>query len=127
MTVPPRSLPLFVYGTLLSGGTQAALLKGRRHHAWVFGQLFAMRAGYPALSRDGSDKVYGQWVDPIPDAHLALLDHYEGVHEGLFTREVVRVHTERGTFDAWAWLMDDPKRRGGRYLPKGRWIRLLDR
>jgi gamma-glutamylcyclotransferase (GGCT)/AIG2-like uncharacterized protein YtfP len=115
------SLPLFVYGTLMRGGAQAGLVgPARRGPATTRGRLWRMPEGYPALS-DGDHLVHGEWVEPVSSDVLARLDAYEGVDEGLYARRVIRVQAEDGTFDAWAWVMADPPRRGGVAIPSGRW------
>lgn len=119
---PQRDHPLFVYGTLKSDGGRQVLLAGRRRGlGWIRGRLYDLPAGYPAVDPCQDGRVHGEWLDPVPRRVLALLDAYEGVGEGLFRRELVEVHTDRSTFRAWAWVMDAPEERGGRYLPKGRW------
>ena len=122
------TLPLFVYGTLASGGQQSFLLDGlERRPARVLGRLYRLPAGYPALAPGGSDPVYGELVGAPPERLLALLDHYEGVAEGLFARVVVRALVGSNSADAWAYVMRDPRTRGGRHLPSGRWRALRNR
>ncbi len=117
-----RELPLFVYGTLMASGGQGHLLTGRRRRpGTVTGRLFHLRAGYPALLRGPQGIVHGQWLDPIPPPLLRMLDMYEGVEEGLYKREVVIVHTSTLQFEAWAWVMEEPERRGGVPIRSGRW------
>ena len=113
---------LFVYGTLRSDASEGRMLGDRkRESANTRGRLFVLPAGYPALSLAGKDVVYGELVYDIDEGILTVLDVYEGVHEGLFTR--VELQCSRGlkTVRAHAYVMADPKRIGGRHLPKGRW------
>ncbi len=117
-----RRYPIFVYGTLMSGRGQEGLLAGLgRRTAHVRGTLWDLPAGYPALRLDGSGLVYGELVDPPGGRRLALLDHYEGVHEGLYKRVTVEAVVGLRPEPAWAWVMDNPQRRGGRAIPEGRW------
>lgn len=117
-----NDLALFVYGTLQHGEAQAGLLAslGRRA-ARVRGRLFHLPAGYPALQLGGSDLVHGEIVDAPDGRLLTLLDTFEGVSDGLFRRVEVSVLLGLTTERAWAYVMDNPARRGGRRLPKGRW------
>lgn len=115
-------LHLFVYGTLADGSSHAHLLGDRRRGpAWMQGALYHLPAGYPAVVPSGEGTVHGQWVDPVPDRVLRLLDRYEGVDEGLYRREIVTIHTAGSTLKAWAWVMDDPSLHGGILVPSGRW------
>jgi len=116
-------LPLFLYGTLRSDGPMGGLVaSGRRHPATVRGRLWHLPAGYPALQPGGESLVHGELTDPVPLAKLQVLDAYEGVHDGLYARVVVSALPRRGRLvAAWAWVMADPRRHGGRVVPGGRW------
>ena len=86
---------LFVYGTLK---------RGCSNHHYLAGQTFVGDArtppgfalydlgGYPgiAVKPDDCDGVVGE-VWSVDDAALERLDHFEGVHEGLYRREPVRL------------------------------------
>lgn len=115
-------LPLFVYGTLRSDASEGAMLGDRRREsATVRGQLFVMPAGYPAVSLAGNDVVHGELVFGVDEGILSVLDLYEGTNEGLYRRVEVTCTSGLRAVRAVAYVMDDPKRIGGRYLPKGRW------
>lgn len=115
-------LPLFVYGTLMSGNTQAAMLgRATRAASRVRGRLWSLPAGYPALEPIGEAWVHGELVTGVPPGQLAVLDAYEGVGEGLYRRVVIDAHVGLRTVAAWAWVMDRPQLRGGRAIPGGRW------
>lgn len=115
-------LPLFVYGTLMSGEARAGMLGDlRRTRAHIRGRLFHLPAGYPGVVLDGENRVYGELIDP-PDARLlAMLDVVEGVQDGLFRRERVRVTVGLRTEHAWAYVTDADKVVDGRHLERGRW------
>lgn len=86
---------LFVYGTLKRGAS---------NHHWLTGQTFVGEAhtapgyrlfglgGYPGLVLwpDDRDGVAGE-VWSVDDACLADLDAFEGVPEGLYRRELIRL------------------------------------
>ncbi len=121
-------MKLFVYGTLLGGAPQGALLAGRhRAKASVRGTLYALPAGYPALVLRGEGEVHGELIEGLDARLMALLDQYEGVAEGLYQRVQLDVdvglHRER----AWAYVMRAPERRGGREIPDGRWRSVIRR
>ena len=103
------------------------LLAGlRRVNATTRGTLWDLPAGYPALG-PGEGLVHGELVDPPDDRLLRALDGYEGVQEGLYRREAVDVTVGLRAVRAWAYVMDDPSRHGGRRLPHGRWKRVRRR
>lgn len=119
---------LFVYGTLRSGERQAGLLGDRRRRpARVRGRLYRLDAGYPALVAADGGWVEGELIDDVDDRLLGLLDHYEGVAEGLFRRERVTVTLGLRTERAWTYVMSHPERRGGVLIPSGRWHNLRRR
>lgn len=124
---PPPGAPVFVYGTLRTGGGRESLLSGPRRAATTRGALWDLPAGYPALQLGAEGIVHGERVDGVSDAQLQVLDLYEGVAEGLFRRVPVMVAADDGEAYAWAWVMDEPRSRGGRRVPTGRWRRLRER
>jgi gamma-glutamylcyclotransferase (GGCT)/AIG2-like uncharacterized protein YtfP len=116
------SRPLFVYGTLLVGGAHAGLLRGlRRSEARVGGTLWRMPAGYPALQLGSDGDVCGDLVYAPAPRVLGLLDQYEGVADGLYRRVEVSALVGLLQERAWAYVMDNPRLRGGRLLKSGRW------
>lgn len=124
----PGDLPLFVYGTLRSDGSQAHLLANRRRaEAWVTGTLWDLPAGYPALQLTGAGRVWGERVDEVDDDLLRLLDVYEGVPQGLYARAMVDLRVGTKVEPAWAWVMDDPRRHHGRVISSGRWRQIRQR
>lgn len=82
---------LFVYGTLK---------RGCQNHQYLAGQTFVGSArtprgyrlydlgGYPGIARTADDRegVVGE-VWSVDDIALQRLDHFEGVHEGLYRRQ----------------------------------------
>lgn len=114
--------PLFVYGTLKRGEAREALCgPGARTEAVVRGTLYALPAGYPALTLRGSGAVHGELVALADERVLRLLDHYEGVDEGLFMRVEVEAIVGLRRVPAWAYIMDDPRFKGGKALRSGVW------
>ena len=116
------SVSLFVYGTLLEGERMAGLLGGRpRQIAKVRGAIYLLPAGYPALKLGGEDFVHGELVEGADERLLTLLDQYEGVHEGLYSRVQVNALAGLERVKAFCWVMDDPYLKGGRLIASGRW------
>lgn len=116
------TLPLFVYGTLLTGGPAAGLLGDRaRRVAAVRGTLYAMPAGYPALVLGGDGLVHGELVNAPDDRLLTLLDGYEGVDEGLYARVPYDVRVGLRSEAAWVYVMDPARARAGVRVVSGRW------
>jgi gamma-glutamylcyclotransferase (GGCT)/AIG2-like uncharacterized protein YtfP len=117
-----ESLPLFVYGTLLSGEARAGMLgELRRQPAHIRGQLYHLPAGYPAVVLGGDSRVHGQIVDAPGDRLLAMLDVYEGVADGLYRREIVGATLGLRTERAWVYVTDAARVTQGRHLTQGRW------
>ncbi len=116
---------LFVYGTLMGGAPQGALLVGlERRAASLRGRLYDLPAGYPALAalrEDGDGPVHGELVLGLDEGRLGLLDRYEGVDEGLYRRVERDVDLGLRRLRAWVYVMDHPTRRGGRLVTDGRW------
>jgi gamma-glutamylcyclotransferase (GGCT)/AIG2-like uncharacterized protein YtfP len=116
------NLPVFVYGSLMSAGDQGALLGSLgRSAARARGALYHLPAGYPALMLGADDVVYGELVEAPGPRLLALLDQYEGVSEGLFSREQIDVEVGLRRVKAWAYVMERPEARGAKRLKSGRW------
>jgi gamma-glutamylcyclotransferase (GGCT)/AIG2-like uncharacterized protein YtfP len=113
---------VFVYGTLMRGMPQGALLAHLpREDAWMHGRLYRMPAGYPAIVPGGGGRVYGELVRDVDERLMAVLDRYEGVAEGLYVREERDVLVGLLRRPAFVWIGVDPVRRGGRLLKTGRW------
>jgi gamma-glutamylaminecyclotransferase len=86
---------LFVYGTLKRGGRNARLMEGQRFvgEARTAPGFRLYRVGeYPGMVplAEDRDGVTGE-VWQVDAATLEKLDEFEGVHEGLFRRERVRL------------------------------------
>ncbi|WP_404421318.1 gamma-glutamylcyclotransferase [Nibricoccus sp. IMCC34717] len=85
---------VFVYGTLMRGEVNHNQLAGQRYlgpaqtgAGWVLYQL----DGYPgAVREDGAGAVVGELWE-VDAAALQRLDAFEGVGEGLYRRETVKV------------------------------------
>jgi gamma-glutamylcyclotransferase (GGCT)/AIG2-like uncharacterized protein YtfP len=69
----------------------------------------------------GEAWVHGELVELDDARFLTLLDHYEGIDEGLFQRVRVPVLLGLRSTVAWAYVMDWPERRGGVPIESGRW------
>jgi gamma-glutamylcyclotransferase (GGCT)/AIG2-like uncharacterized protein YtfP len=114
---------LFVYGTLLSGESNAAQMRG----ATLIGpaatcalfQLLDLGA-FPALRRAGQSSVKGE-LYLVDDAHLAALDEFEG-HPTLFERAPIPL---AGGATAEAYLVPpsglSPEFLAVRPIPGGDW------
>jgi gamma-glutamylcyclotransferase (GGCT)/AIG2-like uncharacterized protein YtfP len=83
---------LFVYGTLMSRGKAAAMMRSSElvKGAQIGGVLYDIDGDYPALVLYGSSPVKGE-IWRCPNELLPALDTYEGVAEGLFRRVGVSV------------------------------------
>ena len=98
---------LFVYGTLMRGEEREGIVA---HLSMVpaitRGQLWRAPAGYPALFIDpNGHPIRGELLRIEQPSIFMVLDLYEGVAEGLYTREIIDVQTEDGPIQAWAYIM----------------------
>jgi gamma-glutamylcyclotransferase (GGCT)/AIG2-like uncharacterized protein YtfP len=112
-----RVEPLFVYGTLLEGGSNAGLLAGlARRKATIAGRLWLAPAGYPALVvGSGAGPIAGEIVD-VDAARLGVLDVLEGV-PNLYTRAKHDVQTRSGTVSAFVYTVTERDARARNYRP----------
>jgi gamma-glutamylcyclotransferase (GGCT)/AIG2-like uncharacterized protein YtfP len=128
------SLKLFVYGTLMPGGEgYQQFCAGRVFQAQpaiAQGQLYALPAGYPAMTL-GEGWVQGFMLEFEQADVLAQLDEYEDYDpqrspaDNLYCRELLPIFTLDQTPLATAWIYLMPSNQvvalGGRYLPMGCW------
>ncbi len=113
---------LFVYGTLMRGQSQGALLAHLpRVDARIRGRLYRMPGGYPALVPGEGGEVYGELIRGVEPRLWPLLDRYEGVDEGLYRREHHDVLVGLLRHAAVVYVGVEPLRHGGVLLPDGRW------
>lgn len=127
---------LFVYGTLkpneinyqryCAGKVLAAV------PAMVYGQLYALPVGYPALV-EGSDRVYGTVLSFQDPQLLAVLDVLEGYdpqrrpEQNDYQRECIEAYDGSGKAIGSVWVYRMTRQRvqqeRGVYLPTGVWSR----
>ena len=111
-----RAEPLFVYGTLLEGESNAGLLAGlSRRAATIEGRLWMAPAGYPALVVGSGAAIAGELVE-VDAARLAVLDVLEGV-PNLYTRARHAVHSKSGTVSAFVYVITEREARARNYRP----------
>jgi gamma-glutamylcyclotransferase (GGCT)/AIG2-like uncharacterized protein YtfP len=124
---------VFVYGTLKPGEENYdPYCKNhcKAEEAMVFGQLYDLPFGYPALTA-GSLPVYGfllSFVDPGILARLDALEDYDPARSP-DQNEYFRVKTEvfslANQLITWAWTYcmepAQVRRFGGVLLPEGKW------
>ena len=101
------SAKLFVYGTLMRGEERDGLVAHlKATPATVRGQLWRAPAGYPALFLDPSgQEIKGELLELEKESILMVLDLYEGVSEGLYSREKVNVAVSGKHEPAWVYVM----------------------
>jgi gamma-glutamylaminecyclotransferase len=84
---------LFVYGTLKRGCSNHAQMAGQEFVGLARtapGYTLYDLGGYPGIAADADDQngIVGEVWNVDADA-LRRLDHFEGVHEGLYRREPI--------------------------------------
>jgi gamma-glutamylcyclotransferase (GGCT)/AIG2-like uncharacterized protein YtfP len=114
---------LFVFGALRTGGGSDHLLAGfSRRVGTVAGELWVLPGGAPVLVRQGTGRVVGELVEGIPLPLLSLLDHLEGVRDGVVRRERVEVRIGLRNAPAWVWVAEAGRARAGRRHAGPRWV-----
>lgn len=116
----PERIPVFVYGTLMTGERAASLLPVPRQPAVMTGTLYNTGHGYPAYSPVGDATVHGEYAE-IDSATLARLDWYEG-YPSLYTREFrpAIVSGSSSVRPVWVYVMRQLPP-GAVEIPSGRW------
>lgn len=128
-------LRVFVYGTLKPGGYYHAQYCADRlitaQEAIVYGLLYDLPAGYPALTA-GDRPVYGYLLSFADPAVLQDLDDLEDYRPDRPTVENEYIRQQREVFDlkgrslglAWVYLMQPERveQMGGVLLPDGKWF-----
>ncbi len=121
---PEPNARLFIYGTLLMGGAYSGLIAGLpRRPARTRGSLYRLPAGYPAMvARTDAGWVHGELVEADP-RRLMILDTLEGVSEGLYVRESLRIASGGRSTRAWVYTMTRAQIRslGGVLIKEGSW------
>lgn len=132
--MPPEEIRIFVYGTLKPGhknyrryclGKVVEEIK-----AIAFGQLFALSAGYPAMTL-GDRQIQGfllTFENPTILEHLDRLEGFDPKRPSLqneYQRQEIEIYNPIGQplGSAWVYLMT-PKQvsqKGGLPLPSGSW------
>ncbi|CAI8832445.1 GGACT domain-containing protein [Brevibacillus sp. IT-7CA2] len=133
-------LPVFVYGTLLTGfGNHRNYVKPYQHEATpatILGEIYHLPAGYPGLLK-GEQEVVGEIVTFAPDVYeqaLAGLDELETYYgEGDPRNEYERIivsATIEGTAQVvnvyvYRYLDRDLVKQTGVHIPHGNWRRYM--
>jgi gamma-glutamylcyclotransferase (GGCT)/AIG2-like uncharacterized protein YtfP len=103
---------LFVYGTLRSDSPHAMARQLRRaSHRWVPARFQGVKfdlGAYPGVhpSHDPADWIAGELFSLRRPVHriLRVLDAYEGVPEGLYSRRALPVQLMPGREQVAAWV-----------------------
>ena len=113
--------PLFVAGRLEAlPYPEGVFLEPSGPEARIRGTLYALPAGYPAISLTGRGYVEGFLLTPRSEATLRVLDALE---DPLSTRREVRALWGLRAVDAWVYEHPHPETSGGQRLPDGVWRR----
>jgi gamma-glutamylcyclotransferase (GGCT)/AIG2-like uncharacterized protein YtfP len=116
-------IPLFVYGVHRTGGGSEQLLGARRRRVGTApGALWILPGGQVVLVAEAASRVVGELVDDVDDRMLALLDHLEGVRDGVVRRARVEVRVGLRIEPAWTWVAEVSRARTGRRYGASRWI-----
>jgi gamma-glutamylcyclotransferase (GGCT)/AIG2-like uncharacterized protein YtfP/cation transport regulator ChaC len=101
-------MKVFVYGSLRRHEKYHNILEDSKQlyeQAWVKGELYDTKNGYPAL-KSGDKLVYGEIYEVSSDVLQKLDDleeYQEGREENLFIRKEQDVHTDTGVMTAFVY------------------------
>lgn len=129
------TLRFFVYGSMCEGMVHFSKISNfieKSLPAAIQASAWRLRAGFPALMRDGMDWVEGQWVELRGgEMLLALLDEFHGYNamdpaKSLYLRERRSVSLGDRLEDAWVYFLNPLKKPVGAIpIPGGNWKRSL--
>lgn len=120
---------LFVYGTLKKNKSNHNLLKNAEFigEAFVFGTLYDLNVGFPALVETGNNKVYGE-IYKIDDSLIESLDQFEGFHNddidnSLYIRKSINVNHNNKLLECQVYVMTESSLKKFIYTPinSGKW------
>ena len=125
MPASSPSLPIFVYGTLLTGEKNySAFLRGKTQQevpAWVTGRLHFVRdGGYPYLTPE-EGRVRGEVIFPKPEIYDEVLNDLDRLEEYDPQNEAHSVYLRRPTvaeladgrrLQVWSYYWNEPHIRG---------------
>ncbi|MFC0559723.1 gamma-glutamylcyclotransferase family protein [Halalkalibacter alkalisediminis] len=129
--VDNRKVSLFVYGTLVQGGSNHHFLR----HAtlistpcWVYGELHDTGLGYPVLKKNQTKRVWGELYEVTKEQlkRIDQLEDYSPLNKlNEYIRVVQRVHTEKHTVDAYVYFAGEKLADCENLIEKGNWLHYL--
>ena len=123
---------IFVYGTLMNGEIRNSTLmeysNGEGKPASTTGSMLNL-GDYPGMIAGNEGVIQGE-VYQIDQVYLTLqtLDSIEGFYgydstHSLFTRTIVRIHTEQGHEWAWTYVYNKENNREYEVIESGNWLK----
>jgi gamma-glutamylcyclotransferase (GGCT)/AIG2-like uncharacterized protein YtfP len=123
---------IFVYGTLMNGEIRNSTLmeysNGEGKPASTTGLMLNL-GDYPGMIAGNEGVIQGE-VYQIDQVYLTLqtLDSIEGFYgydstHSLFTRTIVRIHTEQGHEWAWTYVYNKEDNREYEVIESGNWLK----
>ena len=123
---------IFVYGTLMNGEIRNSTLmeysNGEGKPASTTGSILNL-GDYPGMIAGNEGVIQGE-VYQIDQVYLTLqtLDSIEGFYgydstHSLFTRTIVRIHTEQGHEWAWTYVYNKENNREYEVIESGNWLK----
>ena len=123
---------IFVYGTLMNGEIRNSTLmeysNGEGKPASTTGSMLNL-GDYPGMIAGNEGVIHGE-VYQIDQVYLTLqtLDSIEGFYgydstHSLFTRTIVRIHTEQGHEWAWTYVYNKENNREYEVIESGNWLK----
>ena len=121
LSKPEGEHKVFVYGTLLTGESNAHRAgRARRQKAWTLGTVYDTGYRFPAFVKRGRTRIVGE-VLTVDDDGFKSMDWLEG-YPRLYRREQIQVNlVGGGRVLAWVYIMNDlPKK--ATVIESGDWV-----
>lgn len=128
-------MQVFVYGTLKPGGSYYQLLCQNKEHSFqkakLYGSLYDLGVGYPAIQLGGSNWVYGYVLNFVTEEIRSDLDALEGyeknrpISDNEYQRVRAKVYALNGSslgeIDTYVMEEAQLQRYKWRKCPSGEW------
>jgi len=125
------TFPLFVYGTLLQGGSNHHFVQHATllfESCWVYGELHNTGYGYPVLKKNQTKRVWGELYE-VTKTQLKQIDQLEEYSPLSDMNEYIRVvqpvHTASDRLDAYVYVAGEKLLKCENIIENGNWLEFI--